>query len=192
MKRLAIILVVLFGTFFLRAQQQETLESEIKSTRFGVFGGPLFGFGKSADQQTFIAGGGGGIIINDFWIGRYRAGIAAPILQNENHHFKGFDYGGMWLGYAQNADKWIHPIYSVKFGNGQLRWAASENGTVITDQAYVVLPEVGAEVSVASFFRLTATVGYRHTFGIDEVRSHFSNKDFRSWEAGLMLKFGIF
>jgi len=64
-----IMLLLCLGSFNLEAQKTETLFGRAKS--IGAFGGPIVEYHYSGNDVDVLAGGGGALIINDFWIGGY-------------------------------------------------------------------------------------------------------------------------
>ena len=98
MQKLTVLLgaVCLFLGTSLQAQH-ETLFNQARVV--GAFGGPITEYGLSNDLNTSV-GGGGGLIINSFFIGGY--GLAAADFDRlyEDGELEVLDvgHGGIWLG----------------------------------------------------------------------------------------------
>jgi len=180
------------------AQDDETLFSDVK--RVGAWGGPIFEYTGLDKDVTAVSGGGGALVLDDFYLGGYGMGDAVYSISSPGANLKErvkFKHGGLWLGYTPMQRKVIHPYTSVKFGWGKARYRASElsdPGNVLdelNDNIVVLTPEFGIELNIFSFFRIAATASYRWVNGVDDVPK-FTNDDFSSFGASLTLRFGGF
>lgn len=198
MKQLQFILFF-FAALNLSAQD-ETIFGEVD--RIGAFGGPIFEFSDFGDNPNTAVGGGGALILDNFFLGGYGMGsidfsdiqfdsLTAPGLQGLN-----FGHGGIWLGITPKQEKAIHPFASVKLGWGKVEYEVTpnpaEDSEKVKDRVFVVTPEVGVEFNVFDFFRLAASANYRLTDGIDENLNGLQDKDFSKFGATLTLRFGGF
>ena len=192
MKKVIIFIASLFVLSFTNAQH-ETLFS--KARVLGGFGGPLLEFGNIKGDYTTSVGGGGGVIVDNFFIGAYGIGSLDHLHYNINSHddFRmDLAHGGLWLGYTPSTFKLFHPYTSAKIGWGfaDIRndpFTINSNG----DAIFVFTPEVGMELNLSKFFRISASMGYRMVTDVDQL-DNFSNKDFSSLTGQLTFRFGWF
>ncbi len=190
MKRIQIlfILTLLSGIAY---SQHETLFSRARV--LGGFAAPIVEFGNIKGEYVTSMGGGGGLIIDEFFIGAYGMGS----LEHLNHYIDNSDnfrmelaHGGFWLGYTPSTFRLLHPYTSAKIGWGfaDLR---GDPFNIDSDGIFVFIPEVGLELNVAKFFRISASVGYRMVNDVDRLAG-LSNKDFSSVTGQLTFRFGWF
>ncbi len=191
MKQIALIvfMLTLVSTGY---SQQETLLSNARVV--GGFGGPLLEFGKIRGEMTTSVGGGGGVVIDNFFVGAYGIGSVSNLrYQIENDDFyMDLAHGGFWLGYTPMTNKIVHPWISTRFGWG---FADIDDDPFeypsAGDAVFVFTPEVGAELNVARFLRISGSIGYRMVNDIDQL-DNLTNKDFRSVTGQLTFRFGWF
>ncbi|NND31413.1 MAG: hypothetical protein HKN76_02395, partial [Saprospiraceae bacterium] len=161
----------------------------------GGFGGPLLEFGNIKGDYVTSVGGGGGVIIDNLFIGAYGLGSLDHLHYNINStdDFRmDLAHGGLWLGYTPNTFKLFHPYTSAKIGWGfaDIRndpFTINSNG----DAIFIFTPEVGMELNLSRFFRMSASVGYRMVTDVDQLDG-FSNSDFSSLTGQLTFRFGWF
>ncbi len=179
--------------------EDNTLFNDVN--RIGAFGAPIFEYSDlDGDIQT-TSGGGGAMVLNDFFFGGYGMSktdfsmnsLLDTINLKESLNFK---HGGFWFGYTPLQQKVIHPYGSLRMGWGKARYKStdlSQNETLreIKDNVFVMTPEVGFEVNVFSFMRVVVTGSYRWVNGIDEIPS-YDESDLSSFAANLTLRFGGF
>ena len=189
MKKLSFILFALLASNSIFSQS-ETLFSNFSISGFG---GPSFSFSQLNDQSTIFAGGGGGVIIGNFFIGGFGEGgtLNNTIINNESYDLD-LGYGGLWLGYSILSQKAIHPFVSVKLASGSVDInAISNDQTTTSNNIQVILPEVGVEFNFTSWMRLVTHIGYREVGGLGE-NSLISKNKVRGITSGLTLRFGFF
>jgi len=191
----AIVICFLLAATAVFAQKDETMFSDVD--RIGGWGAPLFEYTNLDKDVTVVSGGGGALVLNDFYLGGYGMGTATynflGTLADESVKFK---HGGFWLGYTPMQQKVVHPYASVRFGWGKANYLMVDN---ITDtelsrrknSIFVTTPEAGLEVNVFSFFRIAATASYRWVNGFDPIGT-FGENDLSSFGATLTLRFGGF
>lgn len=191
MKKLLIALLVL-ASWQLSAQE-ETLFDDIEV--LGAFGGPLIEIGSINGEVGADVGGGGALVLNNFFLGGYGMGTEYPeysIAEGPDagdYNIK-FKHGGLWLGFTQQQFKLLHLYSSVKIGWGraQLR---EEKDTRYSDRIFALVPELGIELNVATFFKIGFTGGYRWVNGINDLPG-LNNPDFSSPVGIITFRFGGF
>ncbi len=191
MKQLIVVVLFLLTSASLFGQH-ETLFS--RSRVIGGFGGPLLEFGNLKGEMSTSVGGGGGVIIDNFFIGAYGIGSARNLHYNiRNEEFRmDLAHGGIWLGYTPMTFKLVHPYTSARIGWG---FAEIRDDPFVFDHGgdavFVFTPEVGVELNLTRFFRISGSVGYRFVNDVDQL-DMFTNKDFSSFTGQLTFRFGWF
>ena len=171
--------------------QEETLFGKARVR--GGFGGPLVEIGVNNNLNTSV-GGGGGLVINSFFIGGYGMGsFDFSDLVDENEEIEGLElgHGGLWLGFSVPSRKLIHFYASGRVGWGALDIRFEDGNFDDLDNVFVLTPEAGIELNLTRWFRLAGTFGYRYVDGASEDRG-YSNDDFSGTFAGITLRFGGF
>ncbi|MBI5917136.1 MAG: hypothetical protein HY842_17330 [Bacteroidetes bacterium] len=190
-----IVICFLLATTALFAQKDETMFSDVD--RVGGWGAPIFEYTNLEKDVSVVSGGGGALVLNDFYLGGYGMGKAEYSqlvdLRRDDLNFK---HGGFWIGYTPLQGKVVHPYASVKLGWGKANYTALESltGTELDrqkDNIFVTTPEVGLELNVFSFFRIAATASYRWVNGVETLPT-YTNDDLSSFGATLTLRFGGF
>lgn len=169
--------------------QEETLFDNLNV--HGGFGGPILEIGL-ADNISTAVGGGGGVLVGDFFFGGYGMGNTQDNEFSHDGNIERLDlgHGGLWLGVYAPSDKVIHFYGSTRLGFGEIDNAEDEGiFTDIEDNVFVLTPEAGLEVNIAPWFRLVGTVGYRWVTGAEDNR-FYSGEDFSGAFAGLTFRFG--
>lgn len=169
--------------------QQETLFSNVRS--IGAFGGPYIEVGSIAGEIGASVGGGGAISLDKFFIGGYGQGTSYPDIMIDNQRWNiRFGHGGLWFGYVTRQLKLTHFYSSFKLGWGRAR-LTRENNSELDDRSFVLTPEVGVEVNLTDFFKITLAGGYRWVNGISQLPS-LNNSDFSSPVGIITFRFGSF
>ncbi len=175
-------------SFGLLAQQQ-TLFGNVDN--WGGFGAPIFEISSIADESIVSIGGGGAVIMDNFFFGGYGLGT-----DDANYSFEGEDYrikykhGGLWLGVTSNPNSLVHVYGSTRLGWGKAR-LRQDGDDIFTDRIFTLTPELGFEVNVTRFFQLALTGGYRVTTGINDLPG-LTNDAFSNFVGGITLRFGGF
>jgi len=179
------------------AAQHETLFGNISSS--GAFGGPILEISSINGQLGGDVGGGGALVLDNFFIGGYGMGTSYPELvltqeidgelQDVFYDIR-FKHGGLWFGYTHQQHKVLHPYTSLKIGWGQARLRHDEF-RMPSDRIFVLTPEAGIEANLTGFFKLGITVGYRWVNGINRLPA-LGNQDFSSLTSALTFRFGSF
>lgn len=194
MKNVIVICFLLAATAVF-AQKDQTMFSDVD--RIGGWGAPIFEYTNLNKDVTVVSGGGGALVLNDFYLGGYGMGTASYTNQLElTDESVKFKHGGFWIGYTPLQHRVVHPYASVKLGWGKANFKETDflTKTELSRQkssVFVTTPEVGLEVNVFSFFRIAATASYRWVNGFDPVGS-FGDTDLSSFGATLTLRFGGF
>lgn len=174
--------------------QDKTLFGATNLEAVGGFGGPIFQAASINGSTTSIFGGGGGIVLNDFFIGGFGAGTGLDntSIQSENYDIS-LGYGGLWLGYSFMDSKILHPYISLQaaVGGVEINPAGVEDFPVSEETVGVILPEVGLELNVADWLKVVGTVGYRWMSELDDT-TIIEADEFRNISFGLTLRFGFF
>lgn len=181
----------------LSAQSEQTLFNRAKVR--GAFGGTFFTIGQAKGHEVTGAGGGGGLVFNQTMIGAFGHGEVFTIDRpGEANSILALGYGGLWLGYSMPTSKAIHGFASLKIGPGRVRvdkwgdWWTNDPGFDFSDDAVLtVSPEVGLEVNVFHWMRMTGTVAYRYVNGFDGALGLDKN-DLNAPYFGLGFRFGWF
>ena len=167
--------------------QQETLFGDVDV--IGGFGGPFIEFGSINGQFGADVGGGGALILDEFFIGGYGQGtnFADASFDNKDWNIK-YGHGGLWFGFVNQEYKMVHLFSSLKVGWGRVRLTAPDTDQ-LKDRIFVLTPEVGAEVNLTDFFKVSFTAGYRMVSGVS-VFEALDNSDFSSPVGILTFRFG--
>lgn len=172
--------------------QHETLFNRARVV--GAFGAPIVEFGLN-DQINTSVGGGGGIVIDNFFLGGYGLGSIdfEALFDNDDIEQLEIGHGGFWLGYAYRPDKLIHLYSSARIGWGAVNVQLNDNNVRFSDldKIFVVTPEIGVELNITGWFRLGATAGYRWVDGTNESLG-YTDDDFSGGIGTLHFRFGWF
>ena len=191
MKKLILITLSSFLTVCVFAQH-ETLFNRARVV--GAFGAPIIEMGFDKNISTSV-GGGGGIVIDNFFLGGY--GLASidfeELIDNDNIDQLEIAHGGFWLGYAYRPDKLIHIYSSARLGWGGVNLDVDDNNFSFreVDKIFVATPELGIELNITGWFRLGATAGYRFVSGTNESLG-YTDEDFSGGVGTLHFRFGWF
>jgi opacity protein-like surface antigen len=172
--------------------QHETLFNRARVV--GAFGAPIVEFGLN-DQINTSVGGGGGIVIDNFFLGGYGLGSIdfEALIENDDIEQLEIGHGGFWLGYAFRPDKLVHLYSSARIGWGAVNVQLNDNNVRFSDldKIFVVTPEIGVELNITGWFRLGATAGYRWVDGTNESLG-YTDDDFSGGIGTLHFRFGWF
>ena len=186
--------VVLITLFFsgLKAQESEIQTLFSGSTRISGFGGPLMSFTTVNGEFAHMMGGGGAVLLGDFFIGGYGEGLTNGIPVNE--YRLEFGHGGFWTGYSFRANRAFHPAISAQIGWGSVGERDDNAANLTTDNVFVFNPAVELEMNFTRFFRLGIGVHYRLVQGINPGMHSvdLSNSDFSGPGVQLNFNFGWF
>ncbi|MFT4971725.1 MAG: hypothetical protein ACI9XO_000463 [Paraglaciecola sp.] len=192
-------MLLLSAAISMSAQQDETIFFDIN--RVGIFGGPIFEFTALNDEVNTATGGGGAIILNNFFVGAYgmkNSKIDGFDFNTASEQFTDirFKHGGFWLGGTPLQSKAVHPYFSGRIGWGNTSYSrvdlsSSEEVQFLKDEIFVLTPEVGVEFNIFRFFRIAVTADYRYVSGVEDANP-LTNKDLSTFGGAITLRFGSF
>ncbi|MBN1180979.1 MAG: hypothetical protein JXB49_01740 [Bacteroidales bacterium] len=166
--------------------------------RISGFGGPFMTFSSFDGQFCHMMGGGGGIMVGDFFFGGYGLGSTNNItgVRDNQEIDLDFGHGGFWFGYSFKPKKALHPAIHLQTGWGNISEEYDSdfrvNYTPEVDNVFVLNPTLELEMNFTRFFRLGVGANYRFVFGSDENKFGFKDEDLYSPGAFLAFKFGWF
>lgn len=187
--------LALFFSVVTTSFAQESRHNEIQTLfnnhtlyRVGGFGGPIVEFSSLNGAFSVANGGGGGLIINNIFVGGYGLGVstnhymdfyyAHPASSSSYAHWYGYDrinfgHGGFWMGYASQPLKAFHVAASTKMGWGAISITDSKAGSNyslynIVDEVFVIQPQLELQLNLLRWMRLNIGLGYRFVTGIDK------------------------
>jgi hypothetical protein len=182
------ILLVVFSLVFsgqLISQEFKTIFDTQKPVRISGFGGPIVEFSGVDGSFATSVGGGGAMILNNFFIGGYGMGLATAHYKNiatfdpYNSIFTdysnqpiNFGHGGFWIGGNIKPTEAIHLAFSAKIGWGSIGYMDEMNNyhyykESIIDNVFVFTPQAEVEFNMARWFKVNLGVGYRMVAGTD-------------------------
>lgn len=168
-----------------------------KHIRVSGFGGPMMSFGQIGDDFAHFMGGGGGIIVGNFFVGGYGMGKTNQIAYkgDPDEYVLSFGHGGFWFGYTFLHNQAIHPVIHTQVGWGSLtknfRDQDYDFETNDADQVFVISPTIEIEFNFSYFFKVGAGGSYTCVYNIDP-NSAYTFSDFAKPSLFLSFKFGWF
>jgi len=191
MKKIITAILVVLSLVGLKAQDSEIQTLFSGSTRISGFGGPLMSFTTINGQFAHMMGGGGGVLLGNYFLGGYGEGLTNGIPVNGNR--LEFGHGGFWTGYSFMAARPLHPTVSAQIGWGSVSEHDQDYSYWGTpDNVFVFNPAVELEMNFTKFFRLGVGVHYRIVTGTNPEISNLTNSDLSGPGALLIFKFGWF
>jgi hypothetical protein len=171
--------------------KQETIFSSIN--HIGGFGGPLIEVSSINGETVADVGGGGALILDNFFFGGYGLGTDAPNIQIGLETFDiEFGHGGLWFGFVTPTHKLAHVYSSFKLGWGETNLLDKDGDKIYSDNVLVMTPEVGVELNITGWFRLAFTGGYRFVDGSNNLPAGLNDDSFSSPFGALTFRFGGF
>lgn len=190
--------ILIFGALLLSSSlfSQEEKVLFDRATVHGGFGGPTFELTSMNGQTGMMFGGGGGVILGDFFIGGFGQGGSFGEHQVGNFLYPiSMGYGGLWLGYVTPTWKAAHLYSSVKIAGGGVTLSQDDDfdHSIYDEAVFVAQPEIGLEVNLIKWFRVAFTANYRFVSGIQSNNlAGLTNSDFNSVGGTVTLRFGHF
>lgn len=192
--------------------------------KFSGFGGPFVTFSSVDNAFAVLNGGGAALLINQtFYIGAYGEGLSTAHFRsldiyspgqdkniNYDHYRISFGHGGFWLGYIHNYKKPVHWGASAKIGWGSASLIDDyyyenydEYNNFVTDNAFVMCPQLEVEVNLFKWMKVNGAVGYRVVTGLNETYAYkngdnieyvnyFNNNEFAAPYGVVTFMFGWF
>ena len=188
MRKIVITLVLVFSFAGLKAQDNGIQTLFGSGTRISGFGGPIMSFTSINGEFAHMMGGGGAVLLGDFWLGGYGEGLTNAITVGGNRI--DFGHGGFWTGYSFMASKALHPTFSSQIGWGSITQTDDRYYPLTSDNVFVINPTLELEMNFTKFFRLGLGAHYRFVSGVNT--STLTNADFSGPGAFLSFKFGWF
>lgn len=197
MKRLTTLGFLLLMTCALMAQEKEYRTIfDNQQLRISGMGGPFMQFTSVAGEFGHMMGGGGAVLLNDFYFGGYGLGLtnAIPDYVNDNSNDRlTLGHGGFWIGYSLFGDKPIHLSISSLIGWGEFGIMQYDGYyPFVRDKIFVLSPTVEVELNLTRYFRLGAGATYNIYSMVDENLHGYRSSDLSSPGGFLSFKFGWF
>ncbi len=197
MKKILVSALLLLALLGVRAQDNDYQNNGLQTifsgnTRISGFGGPTMSFTTMKGQFAHMMGGGGGVLLGDFFFGGYGEGLTTSV--PSGIYQLDFGHGGLWTGYSFMANKAFHPAISAQIGWGSVSEQDYDFANLSTDNIFVFNPALELEMNFARFFRLGVGVHYRIVTGVNSGMhsSNIENSDLSGPGAQLTFKFGWF
>lgn len=160
--------------------------------------GPFMQFTAIDGEFAHMMGGGGAILVGDFFFGGYGLGLTNQIQADpdKNPDYRLGDYlsvghGGFWLGYSLFGDRAIHVCISTLVGWGELGIRGEYYvEPVYPDNIFVLAPTLEVELNLTRYFRMGAGATYNLFTFVD--LAGYSASDFSNPGGFLSFKFGWF
>lgn len=193
---LGFILVFAVSTFSQDREYQSLVDFD--EVRISGLGGPFMQFTAVDGEFAHMLGGGGAILIGDFYFGGYGLGLTNQIRVNrpqipdyrEGDHLS-VSHGGFWLGYSLFGDRAIHATISTLIGWGEIGIKGEYyDDTVLPDPIFVMAPTLEVELNLTRYFRLGAGASFNIFTFVD--MDGYSASDFTAPGGFLSFKFGWF
>lgn len=203
MRKVALFGIILFITVTVWSQEKEykTLV-DFDQVRISGQGGPFMQFTAIDGEFAHLMGGGGALLVGDFFFGAYGLGLTNTINVDRPEPEYAVDYaagdklsighGGFWMGYALFGDRAVHVTLSSLLGWGQIGTRDEYNyETGLSDGVFVVCPTMELELNLTQFFRLGVGASYNIYTSVNNLPGYKSS-DFSSPGGFLSFKFGWF
>ena len=177
--------------------QEQTVFS--RSRLRGGWGGVNFSTSKVGNYSGYGTGGSIGLIFNSLSVGLYGNGeVFDGFRRDDKDYAFTLGHGGLMLGYSFPTQRSLHLTSTVKLGAGAVGLARQYNDfdwnfeeEDFKDAILVVVPEIGLELNLTHWMRMSATAGYRFVDGFEGI-SELSKKDLNAPMFGLNFRFGWF
>jgi len=179
-------------TLFAQDREYRTLLDN-HELRISGLGGPFMQFTSVAGEFGHMMGGGGAIMLNDFYFGGYGLGLtnAVPDYVGGHGDRLTLGHGGFWIGYSLFGEKPIHLSISSLIGWGEFGITQYDGyDPYYRDKIFVVAPTVEVELNLTRYFRIGAGATYNIYSFVD--MEGYSSSDLSSPGGFLSFKFGWF
>jgi hypothetical protein len=195
-KTLFVALSLVVGVSAFSQQKEYRTIFDNQDVRISGMGGPFMQFTAVAGEFGHMMGGGGAVMLNDFFFGGYGLGLtnAIPDYVNQNPTDRlTLGHGGFWLGYSLFGEKPIHIALSSLIGWGEFG-VMQDFGTYpfVRDKIFVLAPTVELELNLTRYFRIGAGASFNLYTMVDRNIHGYSNGDLSAPAGFLSFKFGWF
>ncbi len=170
---------------------------DFDQVRISGLGGPFMQFTALDGEFAHLMGGGGAILVGDFFFGGYGLGLTNTIYVDPtkdpdyiNEDQLNVSHGGFWLGYSLFGDRAIHVTFSSLIGWGQIS-VGRDYGDYIQDGIFTVSPTMEVELNLTQFFRLGVGASYNLYTFVNNIPGYTAS-DFSAPGGFLSFKFGWF
>lgn len=222
--------IVISGTIYSQDDNEPRFLLNNGTGKVGVsgFGAYTMGFSSFDGEFAMYNGGGGAVLLNQTaYFGFYGTGLSTTHSRDgftmESHTgtlidydkvYTRFGHGGFWLGYIHKSYKPVHFGASTKLGWGsaslsdQTYNSYNSNNydesynyySIVTDNVFVVQPQLEVELNLLKWFKINASAGYQFVTGFDKYYTNkqgnnvdfFDAKDFNQPVFNLTFAFGWF
>lgn len=189
------ILFTLATSLLAQEREYQTLV-DFDEVRISGVGGPFMQFTTVDGEFAHMLGGGGAVMLNNFWIGGYGLGLTNNIQADSTYYnagdFVNANHGGFWLGYSLFGDKAVHVSISTLLGWGNVGVQREfDFDPSVSDGVFVVCPTLEVELNLTQYFRISAGASYNLYTFVKSLEG-YNNSDFSSPGAFLSFKFGWF
>ena len=149
-----------------------------------------------AGEFGFMMGGGGAVMLNDFYIGGYGLGLtnSIPDYVNDNPSDRLYlGHGGFWLGYSLFGERPIHVSISSLIGWGEFGITQFDGYyPFIRDNIFVLVPTLEVELNLTRYFRIGVGATYNLYTMVNEDLHGYRSSDLSAPGGFLSFKFGWF
>ncbi|CAM4062365.1 MULTISPECIES: hypothetical protein [Flavobacterium] len=168
---------------------------DLKSLSF--YGGTIFQFTTLDNDFSFFVGGKGGVAFNR----KVLLGFEGYTLKSSNTSKDNdskelsFTYGGVFVGYVFDLGPKVQLVPTVLSAWGRIgeREVEADGDYVffkVTDDLFVLQPELELEINVIKGFKIGLGVNYRLSTGVDS--RNYVNDDISGLGGSIAFKFGKF
>jgi hypothetical protein len=197
MKKITLSLVMITATLAAFSQEREyRTVFDNKELRISGMGGPFMQFTSMAGEFAHMMGGGGAVMLNDFFFGGYGLGLTNAIPDRINEYDTddrlSMGHGGFWIGYTLFGERPIHASFSSLIGWGE--FGIMQQGSYypyIRDNIFVLAPTVELEVNLTRYFRIGVGASY-NLYAMVDGSHNYRSQDLSSPGGFLSFKFGWF
>ncbi|MBM3405356.1 MAG: hypothetical protein FJY10_10770 [Bacteroidetes bacterium] len=211
MKRIIFSLLVSFVFInALSAQDEESTKIQLS-----LLGAPMIEFSGIEKEFAVSSGGGGALVFNQtFLLGGYGLGLltdhrtSLTLVENQldtivyNDLKTSLTSGGFWVGYQEKSERFLDWGVTAKLGWGNLNLKDKEGnaGKIVSDNVFLIEPQLEFIFKFTKWFHLNLGIGYRFVSGIDkeyinvdkEEVKYFKPDRYNSAIGTLSLVFGRF
>jgi len=199
-----IILCIVISQFSILAFSQQDSESDKQyrtlldgvELRISGMGGPMMQFTSVSGEFAHMMGGGGAVMLNNFFIGGYGTGLTNFIPDDRNDEPRdrlSLGHGGFWIGYSLFGHLPVHASVSAQVGWGE--FGIIRDGLQIPDRTdffFAFTPIVELEANITRYFRMGAGATYNIYSGLNGQLGGYTSSDIGGPGAFLSFKFGWF